>query len=404
MNTNLLNYTFDGIHSSTPSSHRELIEQDVSPLFSYLLESIKEELSNQLPNNISSLHNVSLRIAQEVERVCAKSDRIQQSGAMENWALSLARHRIGKCLSYFNMGSKQGRVELHSSLSVMIYRYISPAHAQLSFTGKYNLIEDFLQDFYAESLKAFRRENLVAENYQPRTRLELAEYMAFTEHYAKRRINLPTGHSQQLIILRAQTFSRRQPNEAVVDIEQALEYPKEDENQGRTAIMQQLRSTLISDSQDPNEVVIRDRLLNALFDYLETEGHQDCANYLALKLQDFTAQEIDQILNLSPRQRDYLQQRFKYHVEKFSRTTHWQLVHQWLGADLDQQLGLTPQQWQKFLAQLTPQQRDILALQQEKKSTEEISKSLRLTPKKVQKQWTTLLELAWTIRNEDTRK
>jgi hypothetical protein len=63
--------------------------------------------------------------------------------------------------------------------------------------------------------------------------------------------------------------------------------------------------------------------------------------------------EIDQILGLSTRQRDYLQQRFKYHVEKFATSdTTWQLVHEWLGADLEKNLGLPPQLWQQFVGTL----------------------------------------------------
>ncbi len=86
------------------------------------------------------------------------------------------------------MGSKAGRVELHSHLSVMIYRHVAPAQAQLSFAARHLLIEDLLQDFYADSLKALRRENHLADNYTPRTRIEPAEYMAFTKQYAKRPI------------------------------------------------------------------------------------------------------------------------------------------------------------------------------------------------------------------------
>ncbi|MGB7522699.1 MAG: hypothetical protein WA896_23970 [Spirulinaceae cyanobacterium] len=178
---------------------------------------IQEELLSQVKSS-SSVQEVATRITLEVTRVCNKSKRIQKSGEVRSWQLSLGRHRIGKCMTYYQLGSKQGRAELHSNLSVMVYRHIAPAKAQLGFSGRYTLIEDFLQDFYAESLKAFRRENEVTEDYQPRTKLQLAEYMAFTEQYAKRRITLPNGYSQQLIILRAQSFARRQPSETSVDI------------------------------------------------------------------------------------------------------------------------------------------------------------------------------------------
>ncbi|HBK66028.1 MAG TPA: hypothetical protein DD000_21715, partial [Cyanobacteria bacterium UBA11166] len=302
---------------------------------------------------------------------------------------------------YYKLGSKQGRVELHNSLSVMVYRHVAQPQSQLKFSARYNLIEDFLQDFYAESLKAFRRENNLDLDYSPRTQLELAEYMAFTEQYAKRRITLPNRSSQQLIVLRAQSFAKRQPNETPVDIEQAVEFAKGEEAQehSRMRAMQQVRSRLISDTVDPSESVLRDRVVAELIEYLQSQGHSDCADYLVLKMQDLAAPDIDEILGLTPRQRDYLQQRFKYHVEKFSRSSHWKLVHQWLGADLDQKLGMTSDRWQSFLSEIDEKQQQLLSMKQAQKSDAEIAKALNCTVKQMQKRWTHLLEFAWKMRN-----
>ena len=372
-------------------------ETDTQALSALLLEELRSQVGSE-PSRAKTLVN---RIALEVERICRKSDRIQTSGEIGSWQLTLARHRLSKCLSYYRLGSKQGRVELHSNLSVMIYRHVAPSQANLSFSARYNLIEDFLQDFYAESLKAFRRENEVDADYTPRVQLELAEYMAFTEQYAKRRITLNNRNSQQLIVLRAQSFARRQPSETPLDIEQAVEFAKGEDaqEQNRSPAMQQLRSRLVAQTTDPSEAVLRDRVVSELVQYLESQGHSDCADYLVLKLQDLAAPDIDDILGLTPRQRDYLQQRFKYHVEKFSRSSHWKLVHQWLGADLDQKLGMSSNQWDVFVGQLDPQQQQLLALKQAHKSDQEIAKALSCTPKQLQKRWTGLLELAWKTRN-----
>ncbi len=369
--------------------------------FQTLNELLLKELQASIGSKSSRAQAVANRIAQEVERICHKSDRIQTSGQIGSWQLTLARHRLQKCLSYYKLGSKQGRVELHSNLSVMIYRHIAPSQSQLSFSARYNLIEDFLQDFYAESLKAFRRENDVEADYSPRSQLELAEYMAFTEQYAKRRIQLPNRNSQQLIVLRAQSFARRQPSETPLDIEQAVEFAKgEDAHEhSRSPAMQQVRLRLISETTDPSEAVLRDRVVAELVQYLESQGHSDCADYLVLKMQDLAAPEIDQILGLTPRERDYLQQRFKYHVEKFSRSSHWKLVHQWLGADLDQKLGMSSEQWEAFVGKLDAQQQHLLSLKQAHKSDQEIAKALGCTPKQAQKRWTALLEIAWKTRN-----
>jgi hypothetical protein len=372
-------------------------ETDTQALSALLLDELRSQVGSE-PSRAKTLVN---RIALEVERICRKSDRIQTSGEIGSWQLTLARHRLHKCLSYYRLGSKQGRVELHSNLSVMIYRHVAPSQANLSFSARYNLIEDFLQDFYAESLKAFRRENEVDADYTPRVQLELAEYMAFTEQYAKRRITLNNRNSQQLIVLRAQSFARRQPSETPLDIEQAVEFAKGEDaqEQNRSPAMQQLRSRLVAQTTDPSEAVLRDRVVSELVKYLESQGHSDCADYLVLKMQDLAAPDIDDILGLTPRQRDYLQQRFKYHVEKFSRSSHWKLVHQWLGADLDQKLGMSSNQWDVFVAQLDPQQQQLLALKQAHKSDQEIAKALSCTPKQLQKRWTGLLELAWKTRN-----
>ena len=365
-----------------------------------LSELLKEELTLQLGSLPSNAITVINRIVAEVARICTKSDRIQQGGEIRSSQLSLARHRLSKCVEYYNLGSKQGRVELHSNLSVMIYRQIAPSQAQLSFAARRLLIEDFLQDFYADSLRAFRRENQVADNYTPRTRIELAEYMAFTEQYAKRRVMTGYG-AVQLLVLRAKSFAKRQPTDTVMDIEQVTEFAKGEEAQmqSRSPMMQQVRERLVAQTTDPHDAVLRDRVIGELVQYLKNQGHSDCADYLILKLQDFAAPEIDEILGLTPRQRDYLQQRFKYHVEKFARTQEWQLVHQWLGADVDQKLGLSSKQWEAFVGQLDPMQQQLLDLKRAKKSDFEIVKALKITPKQVQKRWTQLLEIASLVRN-----
>ncbi len=365
-----------------------------------LSELLKEELILQLGSLPSNALTVINRMVVEVERICTKSDRIQKDGDIRSWQLTLARHRLSKCIEYYNLGSKQGRVELHSHLSVMIYRHVAPAQAQLSFAARHLLIEDFLQDFYADSLKALRRENYLADNYTPRTKIELAEYMAFTEQYAKRRIMTGYG-AVQLLVLRAKSFAKRQPSDTVMDIEQVTEFVKGEEAQmqSRSPVMQQVRERLVADTTDPHDAVVRERVIGELVQYLESQGHSDCADYLILKLQDFPAPEIDDILGLTPRKRDYLQQRFKYHVEKFSHSSHWQLVHQWLGADLDQKLGLSTKQWDVFVGQLDPMQKQLLELKRASMSDFEIVKALKITPKQVQKRWTQLLEIASLVRN-----
>ncbi|MEP0950257.1 MULTISPECIES: hypothetical protein [Cyanophyceae] len=367
---------------------------------------VEELFMAHLQRRLGGIDGVMQRLTAEIERICTMSDRIQASGDVSHWQTALVRHRVSKCLAYYDMGSNRGRVELHSSLSAIVYRHVAPHGSHLGFKGRYALLEDFMQIFYIEVLNAFRREHELPATYTPRTRLELAEYMAFSEQYAKRRINL-RGGSQQLIVLRAQAFSRRQPAETSVDMALVSEGAKTEaaESHARSSVVQQVREKMMAEVDDPGDGVMRDRVINALMQYLKDQNQTDCVDYLVLKLKDCSAAEIDDILGLSARERDYLQQRFKYHVEKFSQQHEWQLVHQWLGANLEARLGMTPTEWGEFLTTLPSDYRWFLDLKQQQignaaLTDEAIAHTLGWTPKKVQRNWTKVLKLAWTFRNQ----
>lgn len=388
-------------HSSSPPGSSEA---DLWAL-ARSIEAIFEDRLNRRPGGLGG---VAARLAAEVDRICHRSDRIQASGDVHHWQAALVRHRVEKCLAYYEVGTRQGRVDLHSNLSAIVYRHVAPKDSYLSFQGRYALIEDFMQIFYIEVLNAFRREHHLPATYTPRTQLELAEYMAFSEQYAKRRISLAGRHSQQLIVLRAQAFSRRQPTETAVDMGLVSEGARSEEAEAyaRSSVVQQVRDKLKTDAHDPGDSVMRDRVITALIDYLKAQDQMDCVDYLALKLEDCSAAEIDDILGLSSRQRDYLQQRFKYHVEKFAQQHEWDLVHQWLGANLEASLGMTPEEWQGFLASLSGDQRRLIDLKQkqDRVSDETLAQALGWTPKKVNRTWSKLLKQAWDYRNQGRRE
>jgi hypothetical protein len=370
--------------------------QDVEAIFQLLYNEFRQSTRA----SEQTCRDVAARLANEVTRICNESNRIQTSGDVETWAQTLANLRLKQVLSYYKLGSHRGRVELQSTLSAIVYRYITPPQTPASYQARLTLIEDFLQGFYVESLNAFRRENAIDVTYRPRALLELAEYMAFTERYGKRRIPLPGRRSQQLLILRAQTFSQQQPPETSVDMDTAAEgaAPESDSNWNDAAI-QQVREMMVASEAEPLEANLRDTVIEELLAYLEERQQKDCADYFTLRLQDLPASEIEEILGLTPRKRDYLQQRFKYHLIRFALSHRWELVHQWLEADLERNLGLTPLEWQLFRSKITSQQKELLELKQQGRSHTEIAQALGCTVTQVDKRWFKLLELAWDIRN-----
>ncbi|MCL2925093.1 MAG: heterocyst differentiation protein HetZ [Trichodesmium sp. MAG_R04] len=365
-----------------------------------ILKLLLHEFQQSTRASRQNCQEVAERIRQEVERICKESKRIQASGEVGKWAKNLALHRLRRCIHYYQLRSQEGRIELHSTFSAIVYRYITPPQIQSSYQAKLNLIEDFLQQFYLETLNAFRRETELPATYCPHTLLELAEYMAFTERYGKRRIPLSGGRSQQLIILRAQTFSQQQPKETSVDIDQAAEGKATDSDKTwNDRSIQQVREAMVA--QDPGSDMgsLRQAVIQELMAYLEERQQQDCANYFALRLQDLSTGEIESILGLTGRERDYLQQRFKYHLLKFAMGHRWELVHQWLEADLEQNLGLTPREWEALHQQIDSEQKNLLKLKQQGLSDEKIAKTLGRKINQVKKKWYKLLELAWELRN-----
>lgn len=365
------------------------------------IQFLVDEFQRTTKASEKNCRQVAARIADEVARICTESKRIQASGEIDLWMMNLAKHRLNQCLKYYRLGSRQGRVDLHGTLSAVIYRYITPPQVQSSYQARLTLIEDFLQNFYVEALNAFRRECSLEATYRPRTLLELSEYMAFTERYGKRRIPLPRHRSQQLIILRAQTFSRQQPPEMMVDIEQAADGGSSDSDQAwGSAPLQQVREQMVALEPKSAEDSLRDTVIDRLLSYLEEKKQEDCADYFVLRLQDLPAHEIEVILGLTPRQRDYLQQRFKYHLLRFSMSHHWELVHQWLEADLERNFGLTPYQWERFQESLSELQESILTLKQEGWGDKAIVREVGCTHTQMQKQWSKILEQAWAIRND----
>ncbi|MBD1923094.1 hypothetical protein H6F77_18745 [Microcoleus sp. FACHB-831] len=155
-------------------------------IFQLLLSELQQSTRVKKQN----CRDVAERLATEVMEICTGSDRIIASGEMETWATLLAQHRLQQCLRYYKLGSCQGRVQLNNTLGGLVSVYFTIWLRHLSEQAQLTRLEDFLQGFYMEALNTFRQEAHLSKTYHPQTLLELAEYMSFTERYAKRRIPL----------------------------------------------------------------------------------------------------------------------------------------------------------------------------------------------------------------------
>jgi hypothetical protein len=75
-----------------------------------LIHLLETELTQTLNINPSTnTYAIIERIAIEVDRICEKSTRIQTSGEITNWRLTLARYRLDKCIHYYHHGLPSDR-------------------------------------------------------------------------------------------------------------------------------------------------------------------------------------------------------------------------------------------------------------------------------------------------------
>lgn len=278
---------------------------------------------------------IATRLIQEVDRICVQSQRIQRSGAVEQWFTQLAKHRCQQCIHYYQLGSQRARVELHTTLGALIYCHITGPDQKSTLRSRLMQIDEFLQGFYVETLNAFRRENELPADYRPQTLLQLAEYIGFTERYAKRRIPLPGRQAQYLIILRAQSFSQRPTFSPQSEREQSIQASQPFETTEQSS-----PSTQVERPENPQALSIKSlqhRLHEALILYLQEQDAQEFFDYIILRLQNRSDPEIAERLELSPRQLDNCQKRFQYHILRFA-LWYWKLQED----DINQSEQLQP--------------------------------------------------------------
>jgi len=137
MKTNIANLpSSTSSTSSTSAVEDETANVQSQDINNALVKQICQELESQVKATPATIQVVATRIAKEVERICEKSYRIQTSGQVKSWLFSLAKHRLQKCMHYYQLGSRRGRVELHSTLGSMVYRYIRLHGCHLGFVAR----------------------------------------------------------------------------------------------------------------------------------------------------------------------------------------------------------------------------------------------------------------------------
>ncbi|MGL5064984.1 MAG: hypothetical protein ACRC62_33875 [Microcoleus sp.] len=247
--------------------------------------------------------------------------------------------------------------------------------------------DDFCSRFLIETLRAFRREFAV-ENYTPKALLELAEFALFSQRYAQRRVPIV---KMQTILLRAYTWKKQceRINEEIKYDGMLNEFgvpTYESFLDKNTASTNSLPATSTHDAQ---------QLINSLFEYFQSIGQPELVRYLTLRTANLQVSDIDAVMGLTVRERDYIQQRFVYHVGQWMGTKGCDLYHEYFGINPANGLGLSGDQW----AELKSQYHDIWSLKSRGVDDKSIGIRLGMSEGKVRREWRKMVQKAKVLRN-----
>jgi len=136
--------------------------------------------------------------------------------------------------------------------------------------------------------------------------------------------------------------------------------------------------------------------------YLTAEVDPLAARWLQLYLQGRSQEAIAEDLNIPIKQIYRLREKVSYHaIRVFAVKQAPELVANWLETSLkEHSLGLTPAQWQQYLQELTPVQRQLVESLKAGKSVETIASELKLKTNQVIGEWSKLYLAAQSLRNE----
>ena len=135
--------------------------------------------------------------------------------------------------------------------------------------------------------------------------------------------------------------------------------------------------------------------------YLAEKVEPDAARWLQLYLQGHSQEAIARTLNLPIKQVYRLREKISYHaIRVFALKNEPELVANWLETSLQEHsLGLTPEQWQKYVDSLSTEQRQLLDRLREGCTLEAIACDLNLKTNQVMGEWSKLYLAAQELRS-----
>jgi hypothetical protein len=156
------------------------------------------------------------------------------------------------------------------------------------------------------------------------------------------------------------------------------------------------------EEQQGLRIAVKKEFENYLGEQLGPVAVQWLQLYLQGKSQDAIAKQLDKPIKEVYR----LREKISYHaIRVFALKGQPELVANWLEISLQEHsLGLTQKQWQQFLQQLSPIQRQILELLKAGKKVEAIAQDVKLKTHQVMGEWSKIYLAAQALRIAEENK
>jgi hypothetical protein len=146
---------------------------------------------------------------------------------------------------------------------------------------------------------------------------------------------------------------------------------------------------------------LRSTVKQEFANYLAAEVDPLAARWLELHLQGHSQEAIARTLDRPIKEVYRLREKISYHaIRVFTVKTRPELVMAWLGTALENDLGLTPRQWEQFQTELSAQQRDILQRLRAGISVDELARNLNQRTNQVAGEWIKIYLSAQKFRSE----
>jgi DNA-binding CsgD family transcriptional regulator len=321
--------------------------------------------------------------------------------AMEyRWKILTQRYLgVGRERAYRNLITRLGSV---ATLRNKIQTWISLSR------DRQRTVIDVLQEILQELLQN--------DNYMQQQMAYIAEIaldkrlkdtllFAATEEYCLRPVR-----NQPLLVYRFVNYLRRSQRGGLTQVPGSdlvrlvSEEVLTDDSDNRVNLVD---SQAIAEYQEAQQLeeqqLLRQTVQQEFANYLQENLDKEAVEWLKLYLQGKSQDEIAKKLNKPIKEIYRLREKISYHaVRVFALKGKPELVNSWLSISLEENnLGLTPNQWQELEQKLTPIGKQILALRKAGNSIEAIAEQLPLKPHQVMGEWTKVYLAAQAIRNQE---